>query len=209
MEPQAIADKLISLQRAYAFTYRAMVTEERYTGLVESGILKDYAINMTALREPLIEHVGHLPIIASFLHSLIEHRNEVDLGRALIMLSIHDIGETVVGDQFAYTKTDAHAVSEEAAAKLLLSEELFAYYTEMEQRESLDAKFAKSIDAMAPFLHEMSRPELTSKRFAFYQFNTEKIRTKKRPYFEWDAVLLALFDEFMERFWQIEKDAGI
>jgi hypothetical protein len=208
MDIPTIADKLIQLQRAYASTYRAMVTEERYVSLAESGILKEYTFDSTEIREPLIEHVGHLPIIASFLHPLIEHRDEVDLGRALIMLSIHDIGETVVGDQLTYAKTDAHAASEEEAARHLLPDELFDYFMEMEKRESIDAKFAKCVDAVAPMLHGMIVPKIVPQYFKYYGFNTDKILAKKRPLFEWDSVLLDVFDEVIARYRKIEQDAA-
>jgi len=41
-------------------------------------------------------HVGHLPVIASYLHQFCEHKDSIDLGRTLMMLAIHDIGETIV-----------------------------------------------------------------------------------------------------------------
>lgn len=111
VDAKAIVDNLIALQRAYSFTFRVLITEERYR-LVESGSLQEYTFESESLREPLIEHVGHLPIIASYLHPYIAHEDEVDLGRVLIMLSIHDIGETVVGDMLTYSKTDSHAEQE-------------------------------------------------------------------------------------------------
>lgn len=57
------------------------------------------------VRETLIEHVAILPILATALYPYIND-SEVDLGEALIMLAIHDIGELVVGDENVFTKQE-------------------------------------------------------------------------------------------------------
>lgn len=115
--PKVILECLMELLRKYSFTYRAIVTEERYVNLVQSGIIQDIDYTSKKLREPLIEHVGCLPIVASFLHEFIENRARVNLEKVLAILSIHDIGETEVGDVFAFGKTDIHAQLEYEAAK--------------------------------------------------------------------------------------------
>lgn len=203
-EAVALTENLIKLQQAYAFEYRAMVTEERYKTQVESGLLENYTFDSEEIREPLIEHIGHLPVIASYLHPNIEHREDVDLGRALIMLSVHDIGETRVGDVLTYTKSDAETDEEVEAARDLLPEYLFSYFEEMEERETLDAKFAKSVDSIAPLLHEMTLPKLTPKRFKYHNFDTDKIIAKKQVHFEWDETLRDMFAYLIEKYRQIE-----
>ena len=204
MEISTITKKLIELQHAYAFTYRAMVTEERYKQLIESGLIKDYTYDSEFIREPLIEHVGHLPIIASYLYQHIEHKDKIDLGRVLIMLSVHDIGETVVGDVLAYAKTTSHVELENESAKSLISEDLYEYFEEIEKRETLDAKFAKAVDSIAPILHEMMLPQITLERFKHHDFDVEKIINKKRVHFEWDNVLLQMFDYLMDGYRKME-----
>lgn len=200
-----ITENLIKLQHAYAFTYRVMVTEERYKQLVESHILKEYTYDTEAIREPLIEHVGHLPIIASYLHPHIEHKNEVDLGRVLIMLSIHDIGETEVGDILTYAKLDSHNDLEAAAARRLLPKYLYDYFEEIEKRRTLDAKFAKSVDSIAPLLHEMVLPKVTPERFKYHNFDVHKIIAKKQVHFEWDATLREIFVILIEKYRQMKE----
>ncbi|MGD0729330.1 MAG: HD domain-containing protein [Candidatus Micrarchaeaceae archaeon] len=204
IDVKKITEDLIKLQRAYSFTPRAMVTEERYRNLVESGILKDYTYDSLAIREPLIEHVGNLPIIASYLHPYIEHKNEVDLGRALIMLSVHDIGETKVGDILTYAKQESHVESEFKVARELLPDYLYAYFEEIEKRETMDAKFAKSVDSIAPLLHEMPLPKVTLDRFKHHNFGIENIIAKKKAHFEWDTVLKSMFEYIIEKYTQME-----
>ncbi|MFA6909106.1 MAG: HD domain-containing protein [Patescibacteria group bacterium] len=193
LDTRVLVDDLLRLTREYAATYRAIVTEERHAHLVKTGILKEYTYDTEAIREPLLEHVGHLPVIASYLHQHIEHAEEVDLGRVLIMLSVHDIGETKVGDIMTYKKPDSHALLEAEAARKLLPEYLYQYFEEVEKAETLDGKFAKSIDSLAPLLHELTMPTVTQERFASYHFNIEDIVAKKTPHFAWDSVLQELF----------------
>lgn len=73
-----IVEGLLKLQKNYSSTPRSIVTYDRYKNIIESGLLKEYNYDSEVIREPLIEHVGHLPIIASYLHQFIEHKDEVD-----------------------------------------------------------------------------------------------------------------------------------
>ncbi|MDR3559680.1 MAG: HD domain-containing protein [Candidatus Pacebacteria bacterium] len=181
-----------------------MVTKERWENIVESGLLKDYNYDSEEIREPLIEHIGHLPIIASYLHQFIENRNEVNLGRALTILSVHDIGETKVGDILTYSKPESHEKLEDESARKILPDYLYDCFKEYDEAKTPDAKFAKAVDSIAPLLHEVVMPKVTLERFKYHNFNTDKIIAKKREYFQWDAVLEKLFDDLMERFRQME-----
>ncbi|MFV1917588.1 MAG: HD domain-containing protein [Patescibacteria group bacterium] len=196
-----IVDQFFALQRSYALEARWIVSPERYTRMVEAGIIVDWEPDNEATREPLLEHVGHLPVLATFLYPHAEHKEKIDLGRVLIMLAIHDIGETTKGDVFAYDKTSEDEKGELEAARLLLPPELFTYYEEFENWESMDAKFAKAIDALAPLFHELVIPaEVTQKRFKMYGFDVDKIEKRKRPHVDWDSNLNAVFDDLMARY---------
>ncbi len=204
--PERLANQLLEHQSKYASVSRWIPTEERYKRLIQSGLITEWNYDNEAVREPLIEHVGHLPIIAVFLHQHIEHCEEVNLGRVLIMLAIHDIGETEVGDVLTYNKTSKVEESELAAAKRLLPPSLFGLFSEFEERETVDAKFAKAVDSIAPILREITLPpEVISGRFEYYNFNKDMIVNKKRPHFEWDKVLLEMFVDLMDKYPQIEK----
>lgn len=202
---QQIVQGLIDLQENYAKTSRAIITRERYLGLIDSNILVDYDLNTEIIREPLLEHVGHIPMIASYLHQYIEHTNQVDLGRALIMLSIHDIGETEVGDVITYSKNNSHEDAERQAARELLSGSLFTYFKEFEATETLDAKFAYSVDSLAPIVHEFLLPELMLQKFEFHNFTFDDVIAKYRPRFEWDIVLVGIFDYLLGEMQKVQK----
>lgn len=205
MEAKEIVEELLNLQKNYSKTYRSIVTFDRHKNLIESGLLKQYNYDSEEIREPLIEHVGHLPIIASYLHKFIEHKNKVDLGKTLIILSVHDIGETEVGDMITYSKTENHEKLENEAAKKLLPDYLYKCFEEYNETKTLEGKFAKSVDAIAPLLHELVLPKITAERFEYHNFSVDKIIAKKRAYFEWDNILLGIFDYVSEELRKIEK----
>lgn len=195
-----LVDGLLDLQDKYANVFRAITTKERFNNIVRSGVITDFTYDNELIRETLLEHVGHLPVIASYLHPHIEYSEVVDLGRSLIMISIHDIGETVTGDVMTFDKTKAHEKEEYEAVKSLLNPQMFKIFDEYEDRKTLDAKYAKSVDAIAPLLHELAIPEVTLERFEHYGFDIVKIDDVKRKHFEWDSVLLDIFEELMERY---------
>lgn len=146
-----------------------------------------------------------MPIIATFLHPYLEKSDEIDLGRSLQMLAIHDIGETVVGDKLAYAKTQSHANKEDKAVRNLLNPIYLSIYDEFEARQSLEARFAKAVDSIAPILHELAMPELTVKRMQYHHYTIDMIIAKKAPHFAFDPMLLEIFEECMKRFEEIEK----
>jgi 5'-deoxynucleotidase YfbR-like HD superfamily hydrolase len=203
-----IVKGLIELQRKYAFEARMIISEERFVNFQRLMPTKysdlDYAEEM--LREPLIEHIGHLPIIATYLHQYIEHTKQVDLGRALIMLSIHDIGETILGDIFTLEKTHSQEVNEHQVALKQLPSYLQVYLIEYETRETYDSKFAKAVDSIAPLLHEIVAPALTYHRFAKWNFNTQMIYKKKLNDFKWDKILSGIFELIIGEYNKIEKN---
>lgn len=200
-----ILEGLIKLLRNYSVTYRAIVTEERYNNLVRSGLLKKIDYTEKEIKEPLIEHVGNLPIIAAYLHQFIKNKGKVDLGKTLAILSVHDIGETEVGDMFCFAKTESHAEDERKAAKKLLPDYQFEYFEEYENGNSFEAKFARAVDKFAPLVHEIILPEVTAERFKIYNYDTNKIIEKRWKYFEWDEVLKGVFGQVVEEFKKIEK----
>lgn len=45
-----LLDQLMKLQQNYSRTYRAMITQERWEQLVESGVVKEYTLESEFLR---------------------------------------------------------------------------------------------------------------------------------------------------------------
>lgn len=195
---QIIVD-FLELQKNYQFTRRAMMTKERFFDIALKDKNRGLDITDETLKEPLIEHIGHLPILATYLHEHCEHASKIDLGRALIMLAIHDIGETKIGDVFTFTKTQLNEQDELAEARKILSPTLIPYLEEYEENKTFDAKFAKSIDRLAPLLHGMDLIGYIYTRFIEYGGTQEKLISKHRPLLLWDTTLLQIFDLCLEQ----------
>jgi len=106
------------------------------------------------------EHSWHLAMMAIVLQ---QHANqEVDLLKVLKMLLVHDIVEIDAGDTFAYDtagavdKYDREQRAAERIFGLLPDEqanELMALWTEYEERETKEAKFASALDRLQPLIH--------------------------------------------------------
>jgi len=102
---QETLDQLVFLYSGYSTEHRANTQPFRLKSI--QNYINNYEYNPKDLitREPLIEHTGSLPIAATTIYPYIKN-SEVDLGKALIMLAIHDIGEIKVGDEITFTKLE-------------------------------------------------------------------------------------------------------
>ena len=190
---ESIVTNLVLLQNAYAKTPRAVITKERHQALPWRDLhLSLY--DCPALHEPLIEHVGHLPIIATNLHPKLEQSRTIDLGKALIMLAVHDIGETITGDVPSYNKTGNHTQEEYKAAQSLLTNKMWDYFIEYENNRTLEAKFAKSIDILSPMLHHLSHLDVAAELYQHLNADLITLWQRKRKYMEWDALMVNIFD---------------
>lgn len=104
-------------------------------------------------RENDAEHTWHMALVALLLHGELENRADVDLGRVLSMILVHDLVEIEAGDTYAY---DDAAIAgqqerEQAAADKIfgmlpddLGGRLRALWDEFEARETPEARFAKA-----------------------------------------------------------------
>lgn len=178
MNPKEILNNLMGLHQAYSETMRVPITAEclQYVNRDNVDIERD------KVREPLMKHVRHLPMIAAFLYPRIDSTDNINLGRVLIMLSIHDLGETEVGDVFTFDKTSEDVGKKQKAVESILDDELLEFFHEFEKRKSVDAKFAKSVDAIAPFIHELNHPEITKRKLEKYNFSSKDMREEKKQY---------------------------
>jgi putative hydrolase of HD superfamily len=110
-------------------------------------------------RENSAEHSWHMALCALLLESEIGF--EVDLGRALSMVLVHDLVEIYAGDAFAYDPAARAAAveKEEAAAKRLfgslppdLGARLDGLWREFEAHETKEAQLAYACDRLQGFL---------------------------------------------------------
>jgi len=196
-------DNIIFLYERYSKQHRAN-TQPFHLQKVRSFV-KGYVYKYDDLlvREPLIEHSGSLPIVATAIYPNINNIN-VDLGKALIMLAIHDIGELVTGDEITFTKSgDGH--SEKKQALKLLSPYYHEIYKEMEGRTSDTGRFAKAVDKMTPDIVDLMTPaEITVERYKKFVKKeakeiVETIKEFKHPYMLWNEFMTNLHLEILAR----------
>ncbi len=186
-----ILDNVEYLFEHYSLERRA--TTQPYLVQVIKESVPDYPIRPDdpLVRETLLEHVGSLPVIATALYPYIDDP-EVDLGQALIMLAIHDIGELATGDEITFTKQKVTAQAEQEAALKLLPRQYHELYKDVESKSSKTAKFAKAIDKITPDILDYLTPvEVTVPRLKHFvgidkDQIVDTIVQHKRPYMLWN-----------------------
>lgn len=197
-----VLDQVIFLYSKYSTEHRAN-TQPFHLQKVQNQF-KNYKYNCKDLvvREPLIEHSGSLPIIATAIYPYIKNKN-VDLGRALIMLAIHDIGELIVGDEITFTKKENK--NEKIQALKLLPKQFHPIYLEMEERKSDTAKFAKAIDKITPDIIDLITPgKITIKRYKILANKNPNeivstIKEFKHPYMLWNDFMTNFHLEILSK----------
>jgi len=199
---QNTLNNLIFLYSGYSTEHRANTQPFRLQNI--QNFIEGYQYNPKdqIIREPLIEHTGSLPIIATTIYPHINN-SEVDLGKALIMLAIHDIGEIKVGDEITFTKKEN--IRERIEALKLLPSQFHSLYIEIEEAKTPTGKFAKSIDKITPDIVDLITPaEITIKRYQ--EFMNKKpneviplIKEHKHPYMLWNDFLKNLHLEIIGR----------
>ncbi|WP_421725711.1 HD domain-containing protein [Bauldia sp.] len=137
---------------------RFIIEIDKLKGIVRQTPLIDGSRN-----ENDAEHTWHLMTMAVILAEFADA--DVDLTRALRMLLIHDLVEIDAGDTFLYANAEAkatQAVRERTAADRLFGllpdeqgQELRALWEEFEAHKSADARFARTMDRLQPFLHNV------------------------------------------------------
>lgn len=105
------------------------------------------------------EHSWHLALYALVLS---EYGGDLDAGRVLAMVLVHDIVEIDAGDTFIYdeagqaTKQDRERQAADRLFALLPADQasrLRAAWEEFEERETPEARFAYALDRLQPVLH--------------------------------------------------------
>lgn len=139
------------------------------------------------------EHSWHLAMMSIVL--AVHSNKPIDILKVLKMLLIHDIVEIDAGDTFIYDSTKNHTNTEEellAARRIfgLLPKEqaadFIAVWQEFEAGETEDAKFARSMDRLAPLLQNTSNNGGT---WAEFDVRYEKVYAKKKVIANGSAAL--------------------
>lgn len=197
-------DKVIFLYKAYSEEHR--FTTQPFHLEKAQAIIADFEYNPNdkLIRETLIEHVGGLPIVATTLYPYIKNPN-VNLGKALIMLAIHDIGELAVHDEITFTKNKGNHDEEEKQGLKLLPDLYHKIYLEMEDRTSDTARFAKAVDKITPDILDLMTPaDITIIRYEKFIRKAPNeivptLKEFKHPYMLWNEFMTNLHLEVLDR----------
>ncbi|MCW1949020.1 MAG: HD domain-containing protein [Candidatus Shapirobacteria bacterium] len=199
---QKVLSQIIFVYTRYSTEHRANTQPFHLQKIQNQFQNYQYNCKDLVVREPLIEHSGSLPIIATTIYPYIKNKN-VDLGTALIMLAIHDIGELITGDEITFTKKESQ--NEKNQALKLLPKQFHSTYLEMENLNSDTAKFAKAIDKMTPDIIDLiTLPEVTIKRYKILvNKNPDEIipliKEYKHHYMIWNNFLKNLHLEILNQ----------
>lgn len=149
-------------------------------------------------RESSAEHTWSAMIVANYF---LDEEKNLDRLKVLKLLMYHDLIEVEVGDT-PFHPDHKRAEKEKKEMDALdgfskklperMGEEFKQYFIEYEESKTLEAKFAKAIDALDPLLNELDNKPM-------WKGWTEKfIRDKKQKYFEPFPTLKAFFDQTLK-----------
>lgn len=131
-----------------------LVAAHALTGVTRLNRLLDGSRGETSA-----EHSWHLALAAAVLAR--EHAPEVDLGKVLTMLAIHDLVEVDAGDVPVYdeqARVNVVADEERAAERIFgrlparQGADLLGLWQEFEAAQTSEARFARAIDRLQPLL---------------------------------------------------------
>ena len=136
--------------------------------LAVAGRLKDatrHCDTARGRRESVAEHSWRLTLLAYFVS---DEFPEADLTKLLKMCLIHDLGEAFTGDIPSFEKTAANEAREDellggwvASLPEPFRAEMQALYTEMNARESLEARIYKALDNLEAVIQHNEAPLFT------------------------------------------------
>lgn len=204
---QSQVEKLLGelefLFRAYSEEPRAITQPYYLARLMSRYPDYTYSPDDTLIRESLMEHIGSSPIVAVAFYPYIDDP-EVDLGRALTMLAIHDIGELTTGDEISFTKKADGKQAEHDAALQLLHPSHHKLFEEIDAITSRTAEFAKAIDKITPDIWDYFTPAaITMPRYKhFVGVEADEIvgliTHHKRPYMLWNPFMTEFHELLMD-----------
>lgn len=121
-----------------------------------------------------------------------------------MMLAIHDIGETIVGDIITVNRDRSidEKKEEDDAVKTLLNPEQRDLYQEYEANQNLTAKFAKAMDKLSAQIMVCSTdPAIEKARYEHFGFSLDDW-SKYEKYMKRDSFL----HEFFHHVWSSVRE---
>lgn len=204
--PEQLLEDIIKAQTDYGKIIRKTLSLSRYRMALDQGVLKADDYFNEIVRESDLEHIGHLPMLATIVHPHLENKDNVDLAKSLLYLSLHEAPERLVGDVLHEDKDQKYNDAELEAARKVYSgpySHYFPLYEDFHFVKNIDAQFAYSMDRLAPFVYyEIQHPDTRIPRWKELGLTTDKIRKYTKKYMSWDKTLENLFDYLVA---EIEK----
>ncbi len=131
-----------------AMKFYLLATKLKYK--IRSGWDKNHWNVSSERIESIAEHVYGTCILAISLNS--EFQLNMDMEKVLMMLTIHEIGEVLIGDITPFDKISLeeieHRAMKNVLGDLLNKEELFDLLLEFDEHSTKEAKFAYLCDKM-------------------------------------------------------------
>ena len=112
---------------------------------------KDWNVKRERL-ESVAEHIFGVQMLAIAMKS--EYEYDIDIMKVILMLAIHELGETIIGDitLFEMSKSEKEKIEHEAVSKilegLLDGNQIKELFLEFDMRETKEAKFAYQCDKL-------------------------------------------------------------
>ena len=173
----------------------------RLKNLIRTG-WKDWNVQRERL-ESVAEHVYSTQMLALAIYK--EYQYDIDIKKVLMMLAIHEIGETVIGDltQFQISKEEKekieHAAVHNILSGLLNSSDIESLYLEFDERKTTEALFSYHCDKLecdlqAKLYGEDGCVDLTKQEDnkSFYDANVQRLLEKEKT---WEKMWLSFGQE--------------
>lgn len=118
--------------------------------LIRTG-WKDWNVLAERL-ESVAEHIYGVQMLAIAMHS--EYKYDIDLYKVILMIAIHELGETVIGDltQFQITSEEKKKIERDAVHEILKDliegEMLENLFIEFDEKKTKEAFFAYQCDKL-------------------------------------------------------------
>ncbi len=146
-------------------------------------------------KESPAEHTWSCLILADYF--LEKTKMNIDKSKVFDLLLYHDVVEIECGDENIFHEQEhaVHKKNERSAADKLkkdlplpLQEKFLALFVDFEEGKTVEARFAKAIDALDAVIHELDYPD------DWKGWTEEFLRRKKSPLFETFPELKEMFD---------------
>ncbi len=168
------------------------------------GVQRQTWLADASRRENSAEHSWHIAVMALVLAEY-SPRNDLDLGRVIQMLLVHDVVEIDAGDTFCYNR---EAVAQQAEHEERAAERLFGIlppdmaarfrglWDEFEARRTPESLLANALDRLQPILNNYASG---GKSWRANGITREQVRRRNRIVAEGAPELWAYIEDLLQQ----------